>query len=81
MYNSKKNSETTVITKKAGIGSRLLNSYFGFKLSNCAVQTDPFHLIRELITIGCETLIFQTLTIWSNKNHSLKYLRSTTPGC
>ena len=31
MYNSKKNSETTVITKKAGLGSGL-NSYFGFKL-------------------------------------------------
>ena len=28
----------------------------------------------------CKPLIFQTLIVWYNRNHSLKYLRSTTLG-
>ena len=29
----------------------------------------------------CKPLIFHTLIIWSNRNHSKNYLRSTTLGC
>jgi len=29
----------------------------------------------------CKPFIFQTLIVWYNRSHSLKYLRSTTLGC
>jgi len=47
----------------------------------CLCRKLKFSNLYNFATIGCEILIIQTLTIWSNKNHSLKYLRSTTSGC